>query len=249
MKTFGFLLLALALSLFAACGGEDSGTEPRSSPTALRSLLETPTASVTTRKPLGAAGDDLYGSFVIPPGQLATAMEAATKVERPILEDGVISFSEYERLTFAALACLEEGGLAPMHYPSISRTDGAQPGPLLTSRGEYIFFAQATPGQAYADGRRVWDECTKVAPTVEFYWTAIKTEPTEAERQAHRDSIAACLRNSGHDAPEHPSKHDLAMVAFPPDGVIAELNEPDWFEACHYPANDEFAIYSVWHGN
>jgi hypothetical protein len=39
------------------------------------------------------------------------------------------------------------------------------------------------------------------------------------------------------------------MLAFPPDGRIAELNEPAWFQACHYKANDEFAIYSVWHGN
>jgi hypothetical protein len=169
----------------------------------------------------------------------------ATPEEAPVVADGIITFSEYEQLAFERMACWEQGGLTVVHSVGFGRTDGFQPGPLLTMRGEYVFSASGKPGQTWAEGREVYDRCGGKYPQVEFFWLAIQTEPSETERQKHRDAIARCLRDGGHEAPEHPSAQELKVIAFPPDGVGSIAIEPDWFRTCHWAANDEYQIQGV----
>ncbi|MGB4861243.1 MAG: hypothetical protein WBO97_02185 [Tepidiformaceae bacterium] len=238
------VLIAFVTVFCGACGS--SATVNPETPTVLRPLLETPTASVSNRKPLGDAGNAEFGSFTIPPGDLDAVKLQATKEEAPVVADGVITFAEYEQLVFAQLACLEEGGLAVSHGVGWLITESFAPGPFLTKRGEYIFNASGRPGAAYADGKAVVNRCSGTFPQVEFYWQTLKTEPTEVERQQYRDAIAACLRAAGHDAPAHPAEAELKLIAFPPGGIGSVQSEPDWFFACHNEKANEFQILDNW---
>jgi hypothetical protein len=239
----GLLVLWFAVALLtASCAGGSSETSTVA-PTALRSLLETPSAAAASRQPLGASGNQRYGSFTIPPDRLQESLRAASDLERPWLEDGVITFAEYEQYAFAKMACLEEGGLTVAHMITFGRGGESIPGPLLTKRGEYQFHAVGARGAPYNEVKAASVRCQNLAPIVQFFWQAVHTQPTEKEFQEHRKAIAACIRESGHNAPEIPTVDELRKIEFPPDGYGVWDDGPEWFVSCLWAANDEFQIY------
>lgn len=170
--------------------------------------------------------DQRINTMVIEPDRLPAVLDAASTLERPLLVDGELTFSEYEAAVFASVECLEEAGFRIVHFPdsvvvgSVGHTnlDSQVDGPFLTRRGKYEYAANASGGRDPAkDGLKV-AECKAISATVEFLWTE-HLAPTELELQARRNMMSTCLRSNGRQIPVNPAQSDLDRIAFPPDGT------------------------------
>ena len=186
-----------------------------------------------------------FGQFEIPRARLASILQAASDYERPLLSDGILTFSEYETASLAEISCLKDSGLQVIHFDHFSNIDlnESLPGPKLTSRGKYLYSAVIPADITLEDAQREISACkNRYTATLAFLW-AEKIAPGEKELQVIRRRIAACLREAGHDAPAEPSQHDLDVVAYPPSGIpIGGAPAPSWYVECVGQVSDEFEI-------
>lgn len=164
---------ALALCLASACtgGGEAQGDDSR-----IRVALR-PDVSVDQ---LLADADD---------GQVA------------LFRDGAIDLADYERATFALLACYEESGVAIQSWPEYDEVE---------KRFRYGFFVPDDPDWQ----TEVNLPCiTKHHMYVQMTWDW-QTRATEAEIQAAQLAMGACLREAGfgEGIAEAPTNADYARL-------------------------------------
>ncbi|MCC6960225.1 MAG: hypothetical protein IT301_10295 [Dehalococcoidia bacterium] len=177
------------------------------------------------------------GPYTIPPAQLTGWLAVASERERPLLEDGVLTFAEYQSAVLDAVACIERGGVKVVHFPGYGRGGVGEPGPRLSSRGVYSYAGsvQGSSGSVPADAARVVADCKAGSAQVEFIW-AQHTAPSEVELQAMRDAMAVCLREAGASVPEaHPS--DVQLKAAKQHGASDQA-----YWTCQFAAADAFEI-------
>ncbi|MBI5949283.1 MAG: hypothetical protein HY875_14190 [Chloroflexi bacterium] len=147
---------------------------------------------------------------------MATASSGASEYQRAILKDGVLTFGEYERSIFDEIACLKAAGFEVGGVPLPGRPKPG-PDPALTRRGEYQYVSRAlalTESEAEARRTHCSESFTSVIRNLWFEHVA----PTQADLQAARDAIGACLRGAGFTVSVHPGTQELLAIAFPPDG-------------------------------
>lgn len=213
-----------------ACGGSSQGEpgqagvnvldQPRITPAVtLADLIAGPPASVAVPGDANVAGDSDY--------------------QRAILDDGEVTFDEYERATFDAIACMRAAGII-VYAPLDPERPGFRDGPALNKQGQYQYFpAPASENADYvqfeADKQRCDGEYTS---TVSYAWLR-GTSLTYEDLQAARDAIAECLREAGYEVPEHPSGADMMRLAFPPNGQPAPNQQPPAdYLACSTPVSE-----------
>jgi hypothetical protein len=182
-------------------------------------------------------------SYQLTSDQKSRANKEASEFEQSLLEDGVLTFDEYEQATFAAVECMKSAGfgIGPGDGPEVPENTE---GPRLTSRGKYTYNPFSPPNFNKDEFIRIVTECKRrYSDVVDFFW-AIKTAPTEVELQTMRASIGSCLRDTGHEVPEHPSSLDLARVMYPPDGKpAAGVGPPEFYLQCAQPVAEEHGLY------
>jgi len=220
------LLMALA---FASC--DDGSTAP----------------SATNHGPASAArrsvpdGDSTFGSIQITEDQIRGARAGGSSdFQLSLIEDGRLTFSEYERATFETLTCLEMGGLQIGHSSVAGLIGADAPGPRLDRRGRYEYGITGAQGSRPEDAMKTVAKCSaEYSDIISFFWAA-RVVPSEQEFIQARQKLAACLRLAGYDVPEHPSGADLMRVAFPPDGQPLN-NEPTpaFYNDCLQPIKAE----------
>lgn len=202
-------VLIFAIITAALCGCGDDG-QPRA---------PSPGRSVSTTATSTRPGE--FGVFVLPAGQLAAAMdqEDLSSYQRDLIEDGRLTFAEYEAAAFATVDCLERAGYTVFHVPGELEHDrtNATPGPGLSARGRYKFDVGAASseraGLLEASGR-----CrAEYFDLLDLIW-AEHTAPSEQDLQRGRAMIGACLRDKGLTIPDNPSQQELFVHAWPPDG-------------------------------
>lgn len=179
--------------------------------------------------------------YRIPKDRLAEVRSAASSLERPIIDDGVISFAEYEAATFSAIRCFTERGFTII--PGDGPESGAQSaGPRLTRRGRYSYSPVSPAGFDAARFGAVIADCKTPYATVEFLWATI-TSPTAQEVNEARQSLARCLRESGIEVPENASGLDLMTIAFPPDGRPEPgKRRPEFYSLCARQVAEEYDL-------
>lgn len=171
---------------------------------------------------VAACGDgdanDLSGEYEIPPGLLEQHLEDASEFQRELIEDGIITFADYERAVYATVACLEERGVDVVE------------GPELTGRNVYQFTYAADDRE---QGPVVYWECYEEHQVViDRVWAGTGQEnPTEEELEEARAALEACLRGAGIDLPGGASSADFAAVA---------ESDPTIFQPCSEEVSDEF---------
>jgi hypothetical protein len=139
---------------------------------------------------------------------------AASPAQWALLEDGALTFAEYESATFSTISCLEEGGIQVIHVePAAVRSlESQQPGPRLTKRGRYEFIVKIPAGQDLQAQTRNETRCREeFSSLVDLLWAEHLT-PTEEELQALRDAVADCLRQQGEQIRENPTDADLGVL-------------------------------------
>jgi hypothetical protein len=133
--------------------------------------------------------------------------------QRAFLEDGVLTFAEYEAATLAYLQCLEDKGVIVQYDDGKELKDG----PALSPRGQYLFTTtlphRPEKRATLSEFRAIESACGTEFADVVFQLWAEHVAPTQQELAAARDALGACLRGAGLDVPEHPSSTDFGPVA------------------------------------
>jgi len=158
--------------------------------------------------------------FRLPSG-LADAIlaDAAGGPQHAALEDGIITFGEYERGVLDAVVCLKEKGLEPSQ-------------PVLDSRGVFYKFTYSVPDgrdDLFASAR----ECMREhADAVSSAWSFVH-QPTQKEFDDARAALVICLRDGGIDVPEAPSPQFFVSLA---------TSGNERYASCANRIQDEFGI-------
>jgi hypothetical protein len=171
--------------------------------------------------------------YVIPKDRLNETLGRASPQERQFLEDGVVTFPEYEKATFDSIKCFTDRGFTI--YPG----DDLGPqvdGPRLTTRGTYSWSPASPPGYNVTRLSADIAACKTPYDTINFLWASI-TSPSAQEVQQARVELARCLRSLGYDAPDDASGLDVMKIAFPPDGHPHNGEPtPDFYLRCAHQA-------------
>ncbi len=165
----------------------------------------------------------------IGPGRRAAVLrDPATSDEiRQVLEDGVITFPEYEASVLAMAACVRDvGGV-------FSRPDQ----PRLSWRGLYTYstgFPEAVPGAQAAVAGCV----DRHVGILDLFWKEL-TNPTKAEELQAMNALAACMREFGlgDRVPEGRNRDEFEMLG-------PQLNEDQrgLYMSCAQRIGEEYAL-------
>jgi hypothetical protein len=204
--------LALGAALFVAwtlTGGSESSPVDADEPRPLHVPTTAPIGE--SAKATAAPVHISVGSYHIPSEQMSGWLAAASSRERPLIEDGVLTFEEYQSAVLETITCFERAGVNVVHFPGYGRGGVGEPGPRLSSRGVYSYVGavQGTPDKPPAEAAAATAACKAGSAQIEFLW-AQHTAPSQVEIQAMRDYMAKCLRDAGATVTAtHPSDADL----------------------------------------
>ncbi len=122
-----------------------------------------------------------------------------TDFQRAIIEDGVVTFAEYESAMYAVMACVEAHGIEIVG------------GLTADPSGKQLGFATRLGmdfEEARENGRKTQQCHNQYAGVVTMLW-AFQNQPTEQQRQEARAALDACLREAGAPLPEDPAPQDF----------------------------------------
>ncbi len=197
------LFCSCVVLLLIGCGGRDAGRPSEDS-----------TVQAVQQEP---SNDQVppNGAFKFNAARL-DAVQNLSDYQHGLLDDGVLTFPEYEGAVLAYVGCVEEHGAIVEHI------DGGElfPGPGLTARGQYLFSTKLPhlPGKRATvnDLRAIEMECgAEFFDVVAQLW-AEHVAPTEKELATARNALGICLREAGIDVPENPTSSDFEPVASSP---------------------------------
>lgn len=131
----------------------------------------------------------------IPTSAASIVASQAGEGERRFLEDGVVTFEEYELAFFNMIACVQGKGV------NVSDV-------TLSPRRRYEFQASAPVGQI-EDFPGVMNSCrSQYFNEVDRLWSR-HTAPTQSEVDEVVREVLACMRAEGADIPETASREDV----------------------------------------
>lgn len=124
--------------------------------------------------------------------------------QKPMLEDGVVTFAEYERATLAEIDCIKKA------LPSV-RVDGPNPTQSDHPTLEYTLEVVGDiPAEQEADFEKSQAEChATYLSDVGAVW-ATQDIPSEEERKTLLASLRDCLVDAGVDLPAKAELDDIA---------------------------------------
>lgn len=198
----GSVLIWFALAGCSAPSPTDGSDRPRPADGA-PSVEITAASGSTVAKGVDASSLASLHIDIGPGRRAAVLRDPATSDEiRQVLEDGVITFPEYEASVLAMAACVRDvGGV-------FSRPDQ----PRLSWRGLYTYstgFPEAVPGaQAAVSG------CVeRNVGVLDLFWKEL-TNPTQNEEEEAMNALAACMRSMGlgDEVPDGRRRDDFDML-------------------------------------
>ena len=150
----------------------------------------------------------------------------------------MLTFDEYSSAVMATVGCIEDAGIDVVHPGGFGRGGDFQPGPGLSSRGDYRYSGSITTNSPTRPTGAIdqINSCKTLSGQAEFLW-AQHTTPSEVEIQAMRDDMAQCLKADGAEIPaDHPSDPQLREL------LTSSAVPKDQYRACQYAAADRFEI-------
>ncbi len=173
-----------------------------------------------------------------PPPSLASGVGGVDRsFQAKILNDGQVTFAEYDEAFLAYVSCAGQRGWVPVAPPR------------LTSRRlyDYQFTRPNSDPAAGASERARWEGDLRTCEAMFFdevqrAWV-VKTAPSQQELQAARDALGACLRDAQvSDVPAHPTAEDWERFIVVSSG--ATLDERKVFRTCLTAVQGEYGIRS-----
>jgi hypothetical protein len=134
------------------------------------------------------------------PEGLGDALKATSAFQRNLLQDGELTYSEYESSVLATVQCLKDRGV------TISVEPRLVPGKRLEFAYETSEANDASASSAYDDCYREYENL------VDIVWYR-QNAPSQQQLDAARAALADCLRKAGVDLPEHPTSTDFRRLA------------------------------------
>jgi hypothetical protein len=183
----------LGLGLVIACG-DDASPAGQASPAATYDYI------------------DLSEGTVSPsPSQLA------------LLDDGSVTFDEYEAAVLATVQCLKDAGIQVVDEPRLD---------LSGTRYVYRYFAGFSDAE-FEEVRLSYQECyTLHQAVVDVEWAKL-TAPPQGRLQEALTSLASCLADAGFEVPTQISDSDFA-------NLLAQ--DPITFNTCLERVTEQFGI-------
>lgn len=158
----------------------------------------------------GATGS---GVAVIPAGQLAAALNDASDYQRAVIEDGQVTFEEYERAVLDTVACYQGNGLQVMSAPYLAGPP--REGLILLAGDRYMFFAGAAGRELSAQEWERAQVCdASFSRVVSAMWIG-GVGPTLQELEAARAEVAECLLGEGVGSVASPGASRVAATRLP----------------------------------
>lgn len=143
------------------------------------------------------------------PEGLADALTTTSEFQRNLLNDGQLTYQEYEASVLATVQCLRERGV----------TISVEPRP---APGKRIEFAYASTAEDDAAASAAYDECYREYENlVDIVWFR-QNQPSEQTLDAARAALAKCLRAAGVALPDDPSPADFRAVAMSGDRAFSD---------------------------
>jgi hypothetical protein len=149
------------------------------------------------------------------------AWEIASDSQRPALEDGVVTFDEYEAAALRTVQCINEGGMQG-EAPFDEHTRVYVVGARWRSSGSREGDQQKQAAVAACDAEH-WNAISQA-------WSA-QNQPTEQVLQQARSALGTCLRNAGLSVPDAPAPQDFEPY-----------RKTEAFAACARQVQDEFGL-------
>lgn len=165
------------------------------------------------------AGD--RDGFSIADLPFAGEFDHASDYQKALVEDGTLTFQEYEAAIAATVGCLKDIGFIV-----------AEDAMKLNSRSQYTYSA-TLPDQDQERLMTEADECTnRFARPTAGAWEWF-TRPTEQEIAAGRAALAACLAEANVDVGSDPASQEFAQIA-------ASGNQD--YQRCIVQVQEEYAL-------
>lgn len=131
---------------------------------------------------------------------LTEALQGTSDFQRERLQDGKLTYEEYESAVLATVKCLRDRGVVISVEPR-------------RVAGNRIEFAYASNDATDDAASSAYDACYRDYQTlVDIVWFQ-QNQPSEETVQRARQALAACLREAGADLPEHPTAADFRQLA------------------------------------
>lgn len=214
---------ALLLASLVACGGSDD--------------------TAGSQDLLGAASPSglAFAAVEVSQQRLPTLMDSASDSERAALEDGVITFAEYEGATLQAVGCLAEYGMGVVSPPHL--TSPPREGLFVGGRGQYRYAPVRSGEGVTGDDVIAAQGClNEFSSVLQAVWMEATT-PTVEEINEAREEVAACLRMKGFQIDSELGPLSLDYAAFPPDGVARGRPLNPEYKACIEPVIAAYGLF------
>ncbi len=213
VRRWGFLPI-LTLSLFASAACTHSGSDERVNVRSSRMEFDASRAN--------------------------ELMRTASQYQAELLQDGVLTFSEYESAILAAVKCEEAAGFKILAFPIPGKP--GRPGPELSTRGEYQYVQASDDGADRAELGAALQRCEEEYVSIVKPLWAEHVAPTASELQGARNEIGSCLREQGVAVSRQPSGDELMKLAFPPDGHPNKPQPAEPYLGCAMKVAELFGI-------
>jgi len=158
-----------------------------------------------------------------PQGELQEILNQTSDFQRAFLQDGEVSFEEYERSVFGTVQCLMDHGIRILS------------GPKLVAGGTHFEFSfGGAQNDADHDAQLgVYDGCYREhQDAVDYVWAG-QNRPDQKTLDDARAALAECLRAAGVPLPDEPSTIDFQT---------AQRADPPAFDACARPVQEQFRL-------
>jgi len=147
------------------------------------------------------SGDQpVSGALQLSDARLDALRAASSDFEWGLIQDGEITFADYEQAAAAYIRCAKEAGASLTKDP-----------PELTAMRTY-FLEVTLPTADAATIQASLAQCNQeYLDTVETEWAKFNA-PSESYLQEARDALGSCLQSVGVEIGDHPSSQDLAQL-------------------------------------
>lgn len=203
-------------------------------------------ASCGSAEPSGADGDTLSSgvnvdtTVKLTQSKVLEIQRTSSEFQVGLLQDGVLTFSEYESAILAAVRCEEAAGFKILAFPIPGKP--GRPGPELSTRGEYQYVQASDDGADRAELGAALQRCEEEYVSIVKPLWAEHVAPTASELQGARNEIGSCLRDQGVAVSRQPSGDELMKLAFPPDGHPNKPQPAEPYLGCAMNVAERFGI-------
>jgi|SRR6185312_3561491 hypothetical protein len=153
----------------------------------------------------------------------SSAIAGAPAFQKAILQDGTVTFDEYQRAVFATIQCAKDHGVKILTGPTLG------PGKKYV----YTMGGGTTTADLGATQAQYVNCLNQYENLVDIAWTN-ETRPTQDQVNKARAALITCLQQAGLTVPDSPAPSDFLAIS------RAHVTE---FDTCSQAVSKQFDIF------